>query len=113
LLVHRREGHAALLDIGRNRVDDGVGFSDGRGDGGLVAHVGAEQRDLVQSRCAQGAPRRIRMPHRDAHTRPLGGEALHEPSAEEPSAAEHGDRGHGIACGILDHGGPNGNKRSR
>jgi hypothetical protein len=40
-----------------------------------------------------------------AHTRSLGGEAPHEPSAEEPGAAEHGDRGHGISCSILDQGG--------
>jgi hypothetical protein len=53
------------------------------------------------------------MPDSDAHTRPFGGEALHEPSAEKPGAAEHGDRGHGIACGILDQGGPDSNKRSR
>jgi hypothetical protein len=43
----------------------------------------------------------------------LRGEALREPSAEEPRAAKHGDRGHGIACGILDQVGLNGNKRSR
>jgi hypothetical protein len=68
----------------------------------LVAHVGAKHRDLVQSRRAQGGLRRIGMPDRDAHTRPFGGEAQHEPSAEEPRAAEHGNRSHGIACGILD-----------
>jgi hypothetical protein len=53
------------------------------------------------------------MPHRDAHTHPFCGEAQREPSAEEPSATEHSDRGHGIACGILDQVVPNSNKRSR
>ena len=102
LLVHGLEGHTALLDIGRDRVYDGISSGDGCGDRGLVAHVGGEQRDLVQSRRAQGAQRWIGMPDRDAHIRPFGREAQCEPSAEEPRAAEHGDRGHGIACGILD-----------
>ena len=100
--MHGLEGHAALLDIGRDRVDDGVGPGDGGGDRGLVAHVGAEDCDPIQARRAQGAPRPVGMPDRDAHSRSLGGEALHEPPAEEPRAAEHADRGHGIPSGMLD-----------
>jgi hypothetical protein len=53
------------------------------------------------------------MPDSDAHTHPFGGEALREPSAEEPRAAEHGDRGHGVARGILDQIDSFSNKRSR
>jgi hypothetical protein len=37
------------------------------------------------------------MPDRDAHSRSVGNEAAHQPSAEEPRAAEHADRGHDIA----------------
>jgi hypothetical protein len=42
LLVHGLERHTALLDIGRDRVYDGISSGDGCGDRGLVAHVGGE-----------------------------------------------------------------------
>ena len=48
----------------------------------------------------QGAARPFGMPDCDAHGRPLGGEAPHEPPAEESRAAEHADRGHGIPSGM-------------
>jgi hypothetical protein len=51
------------------------------------------------------------VPHRDAHSRPRGGEALHEPPAEEPRAAEHADRGQGIASSMVDRVDPSSNKR--
>ena len=42
------------------------------------------------------------MPDRNAHHHPVGGETLHEPSAEEPGAAEHGDCGHDIPALVDD-----------
>src|SRR6478736_181421 len=50
------------------------------------------------------------MPDRDAHSHPIRGEAPHEPPAEEPSAAEQADRGHGIPAGMLDKVDPSTNK---
>jgi hypothetical protein len=70
-------GRHDLLD----RVDDGVGTSNGAGDRGLVTHIRAEDRG----------------PYCDPHSRSLGDETPHETPAEEPRAAKHADRGHGIA----------------
>jgi hypothetical protein len=78
----------------------------GRGDRGLVAHVGAKDGDPVQAGRTQRVLRLLGMSDRDAHSGSLGDEAPHEPPAEEPRAAEHDDRGHGIPPGILDHGDP-------
>ncbi len=111
VLVHGLEGHAALLDIGRDRVDDGVGPGDGRRDRGLVAHVDANDRDPAHAGRTQGAPSPVGMPDRDAHIRALGDEVPHEPPAEETRAAEHDDGGHGIPSGILDHGDPSSNEQ--
>jgi hypothetical protein len=47
--VHGLEGHAILLDIGRDRVDDGVGPLNGCGDRGFVAHIGGDDRDPVET----------------------------------------------------------------
>jgi hypothetical protein len=47
LHVHGLEGHATLLDIGRDRIDDGVGPGNCGGDRCLVAHIGADERDLI------------------------------------------------------------------
>ena len=38
--------------------------------------------------------RALGMADRDAHSRPLGGEAPHKPPAKKPCAAEHADRSH-------------------
>jgi hypothetical protein len=46
-------------------------------------------------------PTLARRPCADIAARPFGGEALDEPSAEEPCAAEHSDRGHGIRSDML------------
>ncbi len=109
--MHGLEGHAALLDIGRDRVDDSVGPGDGRRDRGLVAHIDANDRDPAEAGRTQGAPSPVGMPDRDAHGRSLGDEAPHEPTTEEPRAAEHDDRGHGIPSGILDQGDLSSNER--
>jgi hypothetical protein len=80
------------------------------GHRGLVAYVGAQDRNPIRASCAQSV-RALGMPHRDAHSRPLGGEALYEPPAEEPPAAEHADRGHCIPSGRLDEVDLSSNKR--
>jgi hypothetical protein len=41
--VHGLEGHAAPLDIGRDRVDDGVGPGKSGGNRGWVAHIGPKR----------------------------------------------------------------------
>ena len=43
------EGHATLLDIRRDRVDDGVGSRNGGGDRGLIAHIGGDDRDPIET----------------------------------------------------------------
>ena len=63
-----------FLDIGGDDVDDGVDPGYGGGDRGLVAHVGAEDRDTVKIGRSQDAPRPIRRPNRDAQRRAFGGE---------------------------------------
>jgi hypothetical protein len=102
LLMHRLESHAARLDIGGNGVDDGVNPGYGGGDRGLVAHVGAEDRDSVQISRSEDVPRPLGRPNRDAQRRSFGGEAPHQPPAEEPRAAEHADHGHGIAFSMAE-----------
>ena len=42
----------------------------------------------------QFIPRWIRMPHSDAYSHALGGQAGHQSSAEETGTAEHHNRGH-------------------
>jgi hypothetical protein len=96
LLVHRLERYAPRLDIGGDRIDDGVGPGEDGGDRGLVAHVGAEDRNPVQACRVQSAARAVGMPDRDAYSCSLGSEAAHEASTEEAGAPEHADRGHGI-----------------
>ena len=101
-LVHGFERYARRLDIGGNSVDDGVGSGDGGGDRGLVAHVGAEDRDPIQGRRSQSGARAVGMSDRDTHRRSLGSEALHEAPTKETGAPEHADRGHGIPFAMLD-----------
>jgi len=66
----------------------------------LVVHVGAKDRGTVQISRSEDAPRPIGRPNCDAQRRSFGGEAPHEPPAEEACAAEHADRCHGS----LQHG---------
>jgi hypothetical protein len=91
-----------FLDIGGDDVDDGVDPGYGGGDGALVAHVGAEDRDTVQINRSEDAPRPIGRPNRNAQRRSFGGEPPHESPAEEARAAEHADRGHGIAFSMAE-----------
>ena len=67
LHVHGLEGQATLLDIGRDRIDYGVSSRNGSGDRGLIAHIGGDDRDPVETHRSQLNPRRIRMPHSDAY----------------------------------------------
>jgi hypothetical protein len=84
LLMHRLESYAGLLDIGGDGVDDSIDPGYGGGDRGLVAHVGAQDRDTVQISRSEDAPRPIGKPDRDAQRRSFGG----EPPAEEAGATE-------------------------
>ena len=59
-------------------------------------------RHAIEANRVQDAMRALGMPDRYAHDRPLGGEAADKPPAEEPGAAEHADRVHGIPSGMLD-----------
>ena len=77
LHVHGLEGHATLFDIGRDRIDYGVSSRNGGGDRGLIAHIGGDNRDPVESHRSQLNPRRVRMPHSDAYSHALGGQAVH------------------------------------
>src|SRR2546425_5430266 len=102
-LVHRPESHAGLLDIGRDGVDDGVGPGHGGGDRGLVAHVGAQDRDTLQISRWEDTARPIGRPNCDAQRRSFGGEPPHQPPAEEARAAEHADRGYGFFSLVNSH----------
>lgn len=88
LLVHRLERYAPLLDIGGDRIDDGVGPDEDGGDRGLVAHVGAEDRNPVPA-CSQSilananaedketlAAEGVREPARNRHHHHVGNVSL-------------------------------------
>jgi hypothetical protein len=92
--VHSLEGNAALLSIGRDRVDDGIGSRDGGGDRGLIAHIGGNDRDPIDTNRSQLNPRRVWMPHSDAYSHPLGGQAVDQSPTEETRTAEYHNRGH-------------------
>src|SRR5215813_4489839 len=53
LLMHGFESYAAFLQVSGDRVDHCVGSSESGRNGSLVAHVGAENRDLFQVSGAQ------------------------------------------------------------
>ena len=92
--MHGLEGHATLLDIGRDRIDYGVSSRNGGGDRGLIAYIGGDDRDPVETHRSQLNPRRIWMPHSDAYSHALGGQVVHQSPTEETRTAEHHDRGH-------------------
>ena len=43
------EGYATFLDIGRDRVDDGVGPAKSGGNRGWVAHIGPKDGNIMQA----------------------------------------------------------------
>lgn len=94
LHVHGLEGHVTLLDIGRDRIDYGASSGNGGRDRGLIAQIGGDDRDLVETHRSPLNPRWIRIPHSDAYSHALGGQAGHQSSAEETRTAEHHNRGH-------------------
>jgi hypothetical protein len=96
LHVHGLEGHATLLDIGRDRIDYGVSSRNGGGDRGLIAHIGGHDHDAVETNRSQLNARRVWMPHGDAYSHAFGGQAVDESPTEEPRTAEHHDRGHDL-----------------
>lgn len=97
LLVHGLESYAALLHIGRHRVDDSVGPGNSASDRASVTHVNAEEGNPFHAHRTQCAWRLLGMPDCDAHSRSLGGEAPHEALPKEPCATEYADRGHSMA----------------
>jgi NAD(P)-dependent dehydrogenase (short-subunit alcohol dehydrogenase family) len=92
--VHGLEGHATLLDIGRDRIDYRVSSGNGGGDRGLIAHIGGNDRDTVETHRSQLNLSRIRMPHSDAYSHALGRQTVHQSPTEETRTAEHHNRGH-------------------
>ena len=60
----------------------------------MIAHIGGDDRDPVETHRSQLNPRPVRMPHSDAYSHPLGGQAVHQSSTEETRTAEHHNRGH-------------------
>jgi hypothetical protein len=64
-----------------------VGAGNGGGDRGLIGHVGGDDRDPVETHRSQLNPRRVRMPHRDAYSHPLGEQAMYESPTEETGTA--------------------------
>ena len=102
LLVHRLESHAAGLDIGGDGVDDGVG----PGEAAATAAWSrtSARKSVTRSKSAVRRALRARSGRRTATRRvvPSSGEMPHQTSAEEPRAAEYGDRSHGIPLSMLD-----------
>ena len=89
--MHGLEGHTTLFDIGRDRIDYGVSSRNGGGDRSLIAHIGGDHRNPVET---HRSPRRVRMPYSDAYSHALGGQAVHQSPTEETRTAEHHNRGH-------------------
>jgi hypothetical protein len=52
-------------------------LGNGGGDRDLVAHIGGNDRDPVESNRSQLNPRRVWVPHSDAYSHPLGGHSVH------------------------------------
>jgi hypothetical protein len=52
----------------------------------LIAHISGNDRDPAETDRLQLNPRMVRMPHSDAHSHSLGGEAV---PTEEAHSAEH------------------------
>jgi len=95
--VHGLEGHAAPLDIGRDRIDDGVSSRNSGGDRGLITHIGGDDRDPVETQRSQVNPRSVWMPHSGAHSHAFGDQAVHQSPTEEPPTAEQHNHGHDLA----------------
>ena len=88
------EGHPTLLDVGRDRVDHDVGLGNGGGNRGLIAHIGGDNRDRLETRRSQLNPGRVRMPHGDAYSHPLRGQAVYQSPTKETPTAKHDNRRH-------------------
>ena len=65
------EGYATFLDIGRDRVDDGVGPAKSGGNRGWVAHIGPEDGNIMQAGGPEDTASLVGMSNRDAHRRPV------------------------------------------
>jgi hypothetical protein len=62
----------------------------------LVAHIGGDDRDPVETQRSQVNPRSVWMPHSDAHSHAFGDQAVHQSPTEEPPTAEHHNHGHDL-----------------
>jgi hypothetical protein len=60
----------------------------------LIAHIGGDDRDPVETDRSQPNPRRVWMPHSDTYSHPFGGQAMHESPTEKTRTAEDHNRGH-------------------
>jgi hypothetical protein len=83
LLMHRLESRAGFFDIGGNDVDDGVGARYSGGHRGMIAYVGAQDRDTFQIGRWKDAWRPIGRPNCDAQRRSFGSEPNARPSGQE------------------------------
>src|SRR5260370_17363446 len=93
LLVHGLE-RAAAVDVGGDRIDDGIRAGERARDRSLVAHIGAEHRHPLEARCMQGNTRTLGIAGYDADGHSFGGETAHETLAENPGAPEYTHRHH-------------------
>ena len=62
----------------------------------MIAHIGGDDRDPVETDRSELNPRRVWMPHGHAYNHSLGGEAVHDLPTEEARSAEHHNRGHDL-----------------
>ena len=92
--VHGLERHSTLLNIGRDGVDHGVGLLNGGGNRGLIAHIGGDDRDPLETHRSQLNPGPVGMPHGDACSHPLGGQAVYQSPTKETPTAKHDNRRH-------------------
>lgn len=87
-LVDCFERDAAGLDVGRDRVDDGVCTSDGTRDLAAIAYVRATYGDLLQTVCTKGPARAFGVADRYAHAVTRANQSLRESSTKKPGTTE-------------------------
>ena len=90
--VDRVEGRAALLDVVADGVDDRGRAFHRPGDRRLVPDIGAHDLDPAAPGGPWGEGCALGVAHGHPDVAPRGGEARHDPAAEEPRAPEDGYR---------------------
>jgi hypothetical protein len=91
------EGYATFLDIGRDRVDDGVGPAKSGGNRGWVAHIGPKDGNIMQAGGPEDTASLVGMSNRDAHRRPVGRQTFNGSQTEEARPPENDHRGHAVS----------------